>query len=30
MKFNRKWIGIELNPEYIKIAKDRLSQQILI
>jgi DNA modification methylase len=26
----RNYIGIELNPEYIKLAKQRLSQQILI
>lgn len=29
-KLRRKWIGIELNPEYIKIAKKRMSQQTLI
>lgn len=26
----RKYIGIELNPEYIDMAKDRLQQQILL
>lgn len=25
-KLGRKWIGIELNPEYIKMAEERLSQ----
>jgi len=25
-KLGRKWIGIELNPEYIEIARERLSQ----
>jgi DNA modification methylase len=29
-KFNREWIGIEINKEYIKIAKKRLKQQQLI
>lgn len=29
-KLKRDWLGIELNPEYIKIAKKRLRQQILI
>ena len=29
-KLKRKWIGIELNPEYIKIAEDRLKQPILL
>jgi len=28
-KLGRKYIGIELNPEYIKIAEKRLSQQVL-
>lgn len=27
---NRNYIGIELNPEYIKLAKDRLAQQKLL
>lgn len=26
-KLNRKWVGIELNPEYIEIANRRLGQQ---
>lgn len=26
-KLNRKWLGIELNPEYVKIAEKRLGQQ---
>lgn len=26
-KLNRKWIGIELNPKYIKIAKKRIKNQ---
>ena len=30
MKLGRRYIGIELNPEYIKIAQKRLSQQSLI
>lgn len=25
-KLNRKWIGIELNPEYAKLAEERISQ----
>lgn len=25
-KLNRKWLGIELNPEYIKLAEHRISQ----
>ena len=29
-ELNRKYLGIELNPEYIKIAKDRLRQEILL
>ena len=29
-KWGRDYIGIELNPEYIKIAEKRLSQQILL
>ena len=29
-KLNRKYLGIELNPEYIKIAEDRLRQEILL
>ena len=29
-KLNRKYLGIELNPEYIKIANDRLCQDILL
>lgn len=29
-KLRRKWIGIELNPKYIKIANKRMAQQILI
>ena len=28
-RLSRKWIGIELNPEYAKIAKDRFKQQQL-
>lgn len=28
-KLNRKWLGIELNPEYIKIAEKRLMQRTL-
>lgn len=28
-KLSRKYLGIELNPEYIKLAKDRLAQQTL-
>jgi len=29
-KLNRNWIGIELNPEYIKIANKRLRQKSLL
>ena len=29
-KLNRKYLGIELNPEYIKIAENRLRQEILL
>lgn len=29
-KLKRKWIGIELNEEYIKIAKKRLNQRIIL
>lgn len=29
-KLNRKYIGIELNPEYIKIANNRLRQDLLL
>lgn len=29
MRHGRKYIGIELNPEYIKIAETRLNQQVL-
>jgi DNA modification methylase len=29
-KLGRNFIGIELNPAYIKIAEKRLAQQILI
>ena len=29
-KLNRKWLGIELSPEYIKIAEERLKQQVLL
>lgn len=25
-KLNRRWLGIELNPEYIKLAEHRISQ----
>ena len=25
-RLNRKWIGIELNPEYAKLAEERISQ----
>ena len=28
-KLSRKWIGIELNPEYVKIIKERTAQQSL-
>ena len=28
-RLNRKWIGIELNPEYVKIIKERTAQQSL-
>ena len=28
-RLGRKWIGIELNPEYIKIAEKRFIQQDL-
>jgi DNA modification methylase len=28
-KLGRKYLGIEINPEYIKIAEKRLSQQVL-
>ena len=28
-QLNRKWIGFEINPEYIKIARKRLRQKIL-
>jgi len=28
-ELSRKWIGIELNPEYIKIIKQRTQQQTL-
>jgi DNA modification methylase len=27
-KLNRRWIGIELNPEYCEIAKKRILRQI--
>jgi site-specific DNA-methyltransferase (adenine-specific) len=27
---NRNYIGIEINPEYVKIAKDRLKQEVLL
>jgi site-specific DNA-methyltransferase (cytosine-N4-specific) len=26
-KFNRKWVGIELNPEYAEIAKSRIERE---
>jgi DNA modification methylase len=26
---NRKYIGIEISPEYVKIAEDRLKQQVM-
>lgn len=29
-KLKRSWLGIELNPEYIKIAEKRLLQEVLI
>lgn len=29
-KLNRKWIGIEISPEYCEIARQRLRQQTLI
>ena len=29
-KLNRRYLGIEVNPEYIKTAEQRLSQQVLI
>jgi DNA modification methylase len=29
-KYSRKWLGIELNPEYIKIANQRIAQKVLI
>lgn len=28
-ELNRQWCGIEINPEYVKIAKARLSQDVL-
>ena len=28
-KLNRRWLGIELNPEYIKLAEERMAQEIL-
>ena len=28
-RLNRKWIGIELNPEYVEIIKERTAQQSL-
>ena len=28
-KLSRKWIGIELNPNYVKIIKERVAQQSL-
>jgi len=27
---NRKYIGIEINPDYVKIAQDRLKQELLL
>ena len=29
-KLNRNYLGIELNEEYIKIAEERLSQEVLL
>jgi len=29
-KFGRDYLGIELSPEYIKLAEKRLAQQILL
>ena len=29
-KLNRNYIGIEINPEYVKIAQDRLKQEVLL
>jgi DNA modification methylase len=29
-RLNRKYIGVELNPEYIKIAEKRLAQEVLL
>ena len=29
-KLGRDWVGIELNPEYIKIANKRLAQRSLL
>lgn len=29
-KHNRNYIGIEINPDYVKIAKDRLKQEVLL
>ena len=29
-KMGRKWIGIELNPEYVALAKKRLQQETLL
>ena len=28
-RLGRKWLGIELNPDYVKIAKERFQQQEL-
>ena len=28
-RLSRKWIGVELNPEYVKIINKRVSQQEL-
>ena len=28
-ELNRQWCGIEINPEYVKIAEARLSQDVL-
>ena len=29
-QLNRNYIGIEINPEYVKIAQDRLKQEVLL